>query len=129
MFFKAKPKNYSVNKIFVRDLIVDMHIGVFDHEKGRTQKVRVNIDATPLKWPDGKSDDIAETVSYDDFVQIAKEVTSAPHTHLVETIAERIAERCLERCAIGEVHVKIEKLEIYPAPTIAGVEIIRARRR
>ncbi len=123
-FFCRRNHKHPVNRIFVRDLIVEMQIGVFDVEKGRTQRVRINIDVAPAKWPKN-SDDIADTVSYDDLLKIAQAVATAPHTHLVETVAENIAADCLRKCDIIRINVRVEKLEIYPAPTTVGVEITR----
>lgn len=107
-------------------MVVDTEIGVFDEEKGRKQRVRVNIVAEPLVWPNAASDNIDETVSYDGLVQIVLRHTQGRHIHLVETLAERIAGDCLNETAIKQITVRVEKLDIYPF-AVPGVEIIRAR--
>lgn len=127
MFFCSKLPPPPVNQIFVRDMVVEMGIGVFDEEKGRKQRVRINIIAEPFVWPNASADNIDDTVSYDGLVQIVLRHTGGQHIHLVETLAERIAHDCLNETAIGCITVRIEKLDIYPF-AIPGVEIIRARR-
>lgn len=124
MIFR-KGSNTS-NIIFVRDLVTDMQIGVFDSEKGRTQRVRVNLEVEPALWPDEKRDDITETVSYDDLVKIVFRHTGGGHVHLVETLAERIASDALSESPIRWIRVRIEKLDIYPY-AVPGVEIFRAK--
>ena len=115
----------GANRILLSDCIVEARIGVFDEEKKRRQRVRINIFAIPKCWPAPGSDDLAETVSYDDFVKIIHEVTASDHIQLVETLAEKIAETCLARTALAQITVRVEKLDIYPF-AIPGVEIVRS---
>lgn len=128
MFFcRPKTKATSANLIFIKDMIVDMQIGAYDNERGRTQKVRINIIAEPSIWPNASHDNLNETLSYDNIVNhVFRVAHSEEHTHLVETVAERIAEACLGEPAIRAVTVRVEKMEIYPF-AIPGVEIIRAK--
>lgn len=128
MLFSSKTPPSPVNQIFIRDMVVEMGIGVFDEEKGRKQRVRINLIAEPIIWPNAAADNIDDTVSYDELVQIIFHHTGAKHIHLVESLAERIADDCLKKTAIRRITVRIEKLDIYPF-AIPGVEIIRAQRR
>lgn len=128
MFFccKRKKPEAPANRIFVKDMVVDMEIGAYDNERGRTQKVRVNVVAEPTIWPDASHDNLNETVSYDIIVQHIFTISRGGHTHLVETVAEKIADACLSEAAIRKVTVRVEKLEIYDF-AIPGVEIVRAK--
>ncbi len=128
MFFcRRKKASQAPNKIFIKDMVVDMQIGAYDDERGRTQKVRVNVIAEPSIWPNASHDNLDETLSYDKIVaHVFGVAQSKEHTHLVETVAERIAEACLGEAAIRAVTVRVEKLEIYPF-AIPGVEIVRSK--
>lgn len=128
MFFCSKPSKPPVNQIFVRDMIVETEIGVLAEEKGRKQRICINLIAEPLAWPNKTSDNIDDTVSYNDFVEIVLRHTQGQHIHLVETLAERIAEDCITRTAICKITVRVEKLDIYPF-AIPGVEIVRAQKK
>lgn len=125
MFFNRR-KEQPDNALLIRDMIVEMQIGAYDDERGKTQKVRINIVAEPSIWPDASHDNLNETISYDMIVQHVWKVTRAGHIHLAETVAERIAAACLTEPAIRKVTVRVEKLEIYPF-AIPGVEIVRAK--
>lgn len=111
--------------IFIKDLVADIQIGVYDEEKGRTQKVRINVEAEPEIWPDPSHDNIDETVSYALIVEHIFRVSKGRHIHLVETLAEDIAAACLSE-KIRQVRVRVEKMEIYPF-CVPGVEIIRTK--
>ncbi len=115
----------SPDIIFVRDMVTDINIGVYRHEKGRTQKVRINVAAEPEIWPDAKGDNIEDAVSYDLIIEHIFRLTKDRHIHLVETLAENIASACLAE-KIKKVTVRIEKMDAH-AFAIVGVEITRSK--
>jgi dihydroneopterin aldolase len=105
-----------------------MEIGVNAEEKGIKQRVIVNVSVEPVSWPNPSHDNISETVSYDNIVQIVRWVSTQGHIHLVETVADRIAEACLQQLPIRQVMVRVEKPDIYGF-AIPGIEIIRKKWR
>ncbi len=111
--------------LFVRDLVVPCAIGVYAHEKGKRQNVRINVDLN-IADPDAVHDDrIAEVVSYDDVVAGIRTLVDQGHIHLVETLAERIADMCLADRRVSQVRVRIEKLDVLAEAQSVGVEIER----
>lgn len=110
--------------IFVRDFVVDCHIGVYAEEKGVTQKISFTVEA--YLSPDVKSlvDDIAEVPSYADIIDGIVAISRQGHIELVETFAERLAVHCLKEQRIVSVRIRLEKLERGPK---RGVEIYRER--
>lgn len=130
MIFCCRKKAHAQESslLFINDMVVDMPIGVNADEKGKNQRVRVNITAEPEIWPGPACDDISKTVSYDMLVRIVQRHTSGnAHIELVETLAERIASDSLKENAIRKITVRIEKLDIYPF-AIPGAEITRIKR-
>ena len=126
MFFCRKKRPNNSNHIFIKDMIVEMDIGVFDDEKGRKQKVRINIIAEPSVWPNAARDNLEDTVSYDLFVRHVLRLIDHKHYNLAETLAEKIAEACLSEQGVEKVTVSVEKLEIYPN-AVAGAQVVRER--
>lgn len=127
MFFCKRKSSPPANLIFVKDMVIDMEIGAYDDERGRTQKVRINVIVEPSRWPNEAHDNLNETLSYDIIVNhVLRVVRTGEHTHLVETVAERIAALCLQENAIRQVTVRVEKLEIYSF-AVPGVEIVRTK--
>lgn len=115
----------STTKVFVRDFVVEAHIGVYDHEKNRKQPLRVNCTAT-LK-PSGAwvSDKIEDTFSYELIVKAIQDLGDGQHIELVEVFAERLAAICLQSPSIQDVTVKIEKIGYY-TQGVVGTEIFRS---
>jgi dihydroneopterin aldolase len=116
----------KVRHIVVRDLEFPMHIGVYTREKGRTQKVRINLD---LSVVDGPVDDhdLKTVVDYCALVDRIRDHALKRHVHLVETLAEEIAAICLEDARVLSVRVRAEKPEAIADAEAAGVEIERER--
>ena len=110
-------------KIFVRDLLLDAHIGVHEHEQGKTQRIRVSITA----WIGVTlmvDDHIDATVSYENLAMAARNVAAGGHINLVETLAERIAAAIITDGCVRLVRVRVEKPDIL-ADAVVGCEILR----
>jgi 7,8-dihydroneopterin aldolase/epimerase/oxygenase len=125
----AAGANEGSRHILIRDLIVLCEIGVFPHEHGKTQRVRINA---TLALEDGShaiEDKLSATVSYSDIIDQIQAMAAHRRINLVETLAERVAELCLADGRVGSVRVRVDKLDIYPDSTIVGVEIERFNHR
>jgi 7,8-dihydroneopterin aldolase/epimerase/oxygenase len=101
---------------FVRGLVVDALLGVYEHEHRDPQRVRLSLDLDTGPEPF----DAAEAARW------AQTVAMAGHVTLAETLAERIAARCLDDPRIRAVRVRVDKLDIFP-DAVVGVEIVRKR--
>ncbi|HUE47102.1 MAG TPA: (5-formylfuran-3-yl)methyl phosphate synthase [Aestuariivirgaceae bacterium] len=113
------------DRLLVRDLVLDLSIGAYRHERGRPQRVRFNViaDVSP---PSGRGDDIGNVFSYDVILDTIRALAENRHFNLVETLAEEIAARLLEHAPVAAVTVRVEKLDV--ASAVVGVEILRRKR-
>jgi dihydroneopterin aldolase len=109
----------------MHDLVLDVEIGVYTHEKGVTQRVRFSVDVDVLPATVALDDNIARAFDYDTIIKGIKDIIAEGHINLVETLAERIAEHCLQHPRASSVLVRIEKLDKEPGAV--GVEIVRAK--
>ena len=127
----------GVRHVFVRDMVVPASIGVYPHEQGAKQRIRLNLDLAVTEGPfpaaAGLSrarvgrDDLARVVDYEAVVRRVRAVVDAGHVMLVETLAERIAETCLDDPRMDAVRVRVEKLDVFEDVASVGVEIERRR--
>jgi dihydroneopterin aldolase len=124
----------GLRRMFIRDLVLQARIGVHDHERRRTQRVRINIDLAVeddgilrvSRAPVGR-DDLARVVDYERIVTNIRGLVASGHVQLVETLAERLAEFCLEDRRVAIARVTVEKLDVFEDAASAGVEIERRR--
>lgn len=128
-FMSGGDSGEGSRHILIRELIVPCEIGVFPHEHGKKQRVRIN--ATLVMADGGRpiEDKLTATVSYGDIIDQIKELTEHGRINLVETLAERVAGLCLADRRVRSVRVRVEKLDIYADETIVGVEIERFNQR
>ena len=114
-----------VTKVFVRGLQVDAEIGVYDHERRRTQPLIVDVE---LDIAAGGWRHLADTVNYEHVASAAKAIAASGHIGLVESFAWRLAEACFEEPRVLRARVRVEKPQaLAPDAAAAGVEITAVR--
>ncbi len=126
--FPSWPQHPPLRRVFLRDLVTLAHIGVYAHEEGMQQRVRVNIEFGVEDEAVGGGvgrDDLSRTVSYERVVQLVRRVIGEGHVRLVETLAERIAAGVLAEGRVRVVRVRVEKLDVFAELDCVGVEIER----
>jgi dihydroneopterin aldolase len=114
-----------ITKVFVRGLEVDAQIGVYKHEKGRLQRLvlDVELDVAVTDWSD-----LSETVNYEVIAEKARRVAAEGHRGLVETFAHHLAEACFEEPKVTRARIRVEKPSaLAPDARAAGVEITAVR--
>lgn len=115
--------------LVLRDYVGDFRIGVWDHEKTRTQRVRVSLTVT-VEVPNRPFvDDLDAVVSYEYLIQGVEAFTRSPHIQLLEVLAEKLLALCLSPPQAVFARVQVEKLEIVPRAAGVGVVLTGARDR
>jgi dihydroneopterin aldolase len=118
----------SVRHILIQNLDLEMQIGFYGHEKGRTQRARINLDLSVEDTP-AEDDRLGSVVDYVAVVDRIRKAALSGHVNLVETLAERIADICLEDSRVLKARIRVEKPDAIPEAESAGVEIERTRDR
>jgi dihydroneopterin aldolase len=112
--------------VFIRNLELAAHIGVYRQEEGRSQKVRINVDLATDDIADA-GDMLENVVDYHVIEKRIRAIIAEGHVRLAETLAERIATACFEDVRVRTVRVRVEKLEALTAAESVGIEIERSR--
>ncbi|MCR9125056.1 MAG: dihydroneopterin aldolase [Rhodobacteraceae bacterium] len=122
---QATAARGPLDRISVRDHLVEVEIGAFQAERGTTQRICFNVvvEVQPLTGP--IDDDVDRILSYDRVTEAIAHELSEERLNLLETLAERIAERILLEPQAVRAFVRIEKLD--RGPGALGVEIVRGR--
>lgn len=115
-----------VYRVFVRNLVIAVSIGIHAHEKRQRARIRVNADLLVGTRPP-VNDDFAGAFDYEAIVSGIKGLAETRHINLVETFADRVANLCLGDRRVRAVRVTVEKLDIYAEAESVGVTIERGR--
>jgi 7,8-dihydroneopterin aldolase/epimerase/oxygenase len=116
----------AIRHVFIRNLELPAQIGVYHHEVGKVQPVRINVDLAVEDVAD-LGDNLAKVVDYGVIEGKIRAILAEGHLNLIETLAERIASACFEDARVKTARVRVEKLHALSAAESAGVEIERRR--
>jgi 7,8-dihydroneopterin aldolase/epimerase/oxygenase len=114
-----------LDRISLRDHVVEAEIGAFQEERGRLQRLNFNIVVEVLPRDQPFDDDVDRILSYDTITRAVALELAADRINLLETLAERIADRILTAPQAFRCFVRVEKLD--HGPGALGVEIVRHR--
>jgi len=88
--------NSGYDLIFLNDFMIDANIGVYKHEKIKSQPLRINIIAK-VKNPKKINDDkLYSVVCYNQISKKIKKIIKSGHTILLEKLAEKIFQECFK---------------------------------
>lgn len=114
--------------IHIRDLELDMFIGVHEHEKQKSQRVFVNAELEIEPNQNWDSDDIGSVVSYEDIVVLIKDLANKTHIELVETFAHQIIDACFDHSSqIQTVEITLDKPDVMDGVKSVGCSLKKSR--
>ena len=119
--------NSGYDLIFLNDFMIDANIGVYKHEKIKSQPLRINIIAkvkNPKKINDYK---LYSVVCYNQISKKIKKIIKSGHTILLEKLAEKIFQECFKNKRIQTIKIRLEKLDAIQEAESAGIEVERSR--
>lgn len=116
----------SERRIFIRDLRLQVSIGIYDFELEKPQAVVINVDLL-LAEPERAADDsIANVLNYDIVHDGIVSLAGSRHFNLQETLVEEILDLCLAQPQVAEARVSTEKPDVYKDCRV-GYEAVRRR--
>lgn len=117
----------QARRIFLKNFVTRISMGIHDFEKEAKQRVIVNVDL--YLDPDGRieRDQISETVDYDFVRKEIIRLADSGHFHLQETFCEKILAVCMGKPGVIAARVSSEKPDVYPDCESAGFEIFRIK--
>ena len=125
--FKTKEQFKYKRKVVIKNLILNIFIGIHDFEKKKKQKVRFNIEVetNPNTKPSNK--DFSTIIDYETLVNKIKELVKKQHHELLEELAENIFRIIFQNKLVKKANVKLEKLHIIRESESVGVDITKNR--
>ena len=125
--FKTKEQFKYKRKVVIKNLILNIFIGIHDFEKKKKQRVRFNIEVetNPNTKPSNK--DFSTIINYETLVNKIKELVKKQHHELLEELAENIFKIIFQNKLVKKANVKLEKLHIIRESESVGVDITKNR--
>jgi dihydroneopterin aldolase len=120
----GRDEEGEVDRVFVRDFIVSAQIGAYGFERGISQRVVFDVEAS-VRRVGAHSDDMRSIFSYDVILDAIRLVVGRGHVDFVETLAEEVASVLLQHARVRSIRVSIRKLGVIEGEV--GIEIQRDR--
>ena len=124
---KLKEKYKYKRKVFIKNLILNVFIGIHNFEKKKKQRVRFNIEVItdPNIRPNNK--DLSTILNYEDIINKIKILVKKQHHELIEDLAENIFKIIFKNRLAKKINIKIEKLDIVKNSESVGIEFSKKR--
>jgi len=122
--FIADPRLQDCRRLFLRNYVVWINIGVHDFEKRGEQRVVINVDLyVPLALSTPSADSLHEVLDYDFIRRSVTERVKSGHIHLQETLVDDVLKLMLAHPQVRAARVSTEKPDVYPDCDAVGVEV------
>ena len=124
---KLKEKFKYKKKVIIKNLILNIFIGIHNFEKKKKQRVRLNIEVVtnPDIIPNNK--DLSTILNYEDIINKIKILVKKQHHELIEDLAENIFKIIFKNRLAKKMNIKIEKLDIVKNSESVGIEFSKKR--
>ena len=125
--FKTKEQFKYKRKVVIKNLILNIFIGIHDFEKKKKQKVRFNIEVETNPNTEPSNKDFSTILDYETLVNKIKTLVKKQHHELLEELAENIFRIIFQNKLVKKANVKLEKLHIIRESESVGVDITKNR--
>ena len=115
-----------MDKIVIKDLEVDAHIGVTESERAQAQRLLITVEMERDLTEAGRTDAETSTTRYDIVADMIRKLVTERPRKLVEAVAHEIAETILARQMAQAVTVEVKKFSI-PRSQYVSIQIHRTR--
>lgn len=114
------------DQIHIHELEVQVHIGVPEEERAKSQRLTFNLTLWPLRSLTELDEEIGRAVNYAAVCEAVKNFVDARRDRLIETLANALATHLLDLFEIRRVTVELRKY-ILPEVEFVSVTVTRER--
>ena len=125
--FKKSERFKYKRKVIIKELILNISVGIHNFEKKKRQRVKFNIEilTDPYVIPNNK--DLNSILNYEEVVIKIKRLTNSTHHELLEDLAENIFNILFKNKLVKKISLKLEKLDILKKTKSVGIEVTKSR--
>ena len=124
---KLKERYKYKRKVFIKNLILDVFIGIHNFEKKKKQRVRFNIEVITNPYIKPNNKDLSTILNYEDLINKIKLLVKKQHHELIEDLAENMFAIIFQNRLVKKINIKIEKLDIIKNSESVGIEFSKTK--
>ena len=124
---KIKESFKYKRKVIIKNLVLNIFIGIHNFEKKKKQRVRFNIEINTDPNLKTNNKDLSTILNYEEVINNIKTQVRKQHHDLLEDLAENIFRTIFKSRIVKKVNLKIEKLDIIKNSESVGIEFSKNR--
>ena len=124
---KLRERFKYKRKVIIKNLILNIFIGIHNFEKKKKQRVRFNIEVITNPNIKPNNNDLTTILNYEDLINKIKLLVKKQHHELIEDLAENIFEIIFQNRLVKKTNIKIEKLDIIKNSESVGIEFSKSK--
>ena len=125
--FKNSERFKYKRKVIIKDLILNILVGIHNFEKKKRQRVKFNIEILTDPYVTPNSKDLNSILNYEEVVIKIEKITDKTHHELLEDLAENIFNKLFKNKLIKKISLKLEKLDILKKTKSVGIEVSKTK--
>ena len=125
--FKKKEKFKYKRKVIIKDLTLNIFVGIHSFEKKRKQRVKFNIEILTDPYVSPNSKDLNSILNYEEVVMQIEKLANLKHHELLEDLAENIFIVIFKNNLVKKINLKLEKLDILKKTKSVGIEVSKTK--
>ena len=122
---KLKENFKYKRKVIIKDLILNIFIGIHNFEKKKKQRVRFNIEVITDPNIKPNNQDLSTILNYEDVINKIQVLVKKQHHKLIEDLAENVFKIIFRNKIVKKINIKIEKLDIIKNSESVGIEFTK----
>ncbi len=125
--FKRREKFRYKRKVVIKDLILNILVGIHSFEKKKKQRVKFNIEILTNPYVSPNRKDLSSILNYEEVVMKIEQLTDSYHHELLEDLAENIFNMIFKNKLVKKINLKLEKLDILKKTKSVGIEVSKTK--
>ena len=125
--FKKKEKFKYKRKVIIKDLILNIFVGIHSFEKKKKQRVKFNIEILTDPYVSPNCKDLNSILNYEEVVIQIEKLANLKHHELLEDLAENIFNIIFKNMLVKKINLKLEKLDILKKTKSVGIEVSKTK--
>ena len=125
--FKKKEKFKYKRKVIIKDLILNISVGIHVFEKKKKQRVKFNIEIITNSLVSPNNKDLSSILNYEEVVNSIEKLVNLKHYELLEDLAENIFDMIFKNKLVKNIKLRIDKIDIIKKASSVGIEVQKSK--
>ena len=125
--FKKREKFRYKRKVIIKDLTLNISVGIHSFEKKKKQRVKFNIEILTDPYVSPNNKDLNSILNYEEVVTRIEKLVNLKHHELLEDLAENIFNILFKNKIVKKIDLKLEKLDILKKTKSVGIAVSKTK--